>query len=219
MRSPRELIKPFCVVSFLYIATGVCNSQYTDVVSKATSGATGLAIVKIKKNGTDYFFVDTKSNERLGDLLKDAGGATIQGIQASWSPDGHKVAILVSYGTRLNNVLVYPLGNSHKMERVQLPNIDPVAIYDKRDPDKHFLRQAEQSAGYSENAINGWMTNDTLRIVRGDVVIDPEHEHTRHFLIVLELKIVENRAQIKNQSLAGVFSTEQAEKFLRSWKH
>ena len=219
MRSPRELIKPFCIVSFLYVATAACNSQDTDVVSKVTSGATGLAIVKTKKDGTDYFFVDTKSNQRLGDLVKDLGGAKIQNIQASWSPDGRKVAILVSYGTKLNNILVYSLGNDHKMARVQLPNIDPVAIYDKRDPGKHFLRQAEQSSGYSENAINDWMTNDTLRIVRGDAVIDPEHDHTRHFLIVLELKVVGDRAQIENQLLAGVLSTEQAEEFLRSWKH
>ena len=219
MRSPLKLIKPFCFISFLWIAAGGCNAQDIDVVSKTTRGASGLAIVKTKNDGSDYFFVDTKTNERLGDVLKDLGGASIQDLQASWSPDGRKVAVLISYGTRLNTILVYSLNDSHKMKSVQLPNIDPVGIYDKRDPDKHLLREAEQSAGYSENALGGWMTNDSLRIIRGEAVIgSQDDEHTKHFLIVLEVKVVGDRGRIQSESLPGVLSNDQAATFLSKWK-
>jgi hypothetical protein len=218
MRSPLELIKRFCAASLVFVATRACNAQDIDLVSKPVNGASDLAIVRTKKDGTDFFFVDTKTNERLGDVLKDLNGARVQDIKASWSPDGRKVAVLISYGTRLNAILVYALGNGHKMKRVHLPDIDPVGIYHKHNPDKHFLRQAEQSGGYSENALGGWITNDSLRMVRGDALIGSKgDEDTKHFLIVLEVEIVGDRGRIVSESLSGVLSNEQAATFLSKW--
>ncbi|MER3448165.1 MAG: hypothetical protein C4291_15695 [Candidatus Dadabacteria bacterium] len=117
-------------------------------------------------------------------------------------------------------ILLYSLSDDHKMKSVKLPDIDPIAVYDKSDPKKHFLRQAERAADYSENAFGEWVTDDIVKVVRGDAVIDPEDDaRTKHFLVVLEIKVVGDHGQIVKQSPTGVLSNRRAESFLKRWKH
>lgn len=221
----RVVSRPDKLMNSLYslLALIAVVSSYAgnlEVVSKPSAGETNLAIVKDKNDGTDYFFVDTKTNERLRDVLGHLRSARINDIKASWSPDGRKVAVFISYGTRLNTIFLYSLGDDRKMKSVELPDIDPIAFYDKRDPNKHFLRQAEGAVGYSENALGGWMTNDTVKIIRGDAVVQPDDApRTKHFLIELEIKVAGEHAKIVKLSATGVLSDEQAEKFIKNWKH
>jgi hypothetical protein len=217
---PVKLMKSFCSVVLLVIAAVACDAGDTEVISKSATGESSLAIVKDRSDGIDYFFMDTKTGERLGDVLGDLRGARINDIEGSWSADGRKVAVFISYGTRMNTVFVYTLSEDHKMKSVKLPDIDPVEIYDKRNPEKHLSRQAEEAPGYSENAIGDWITNDTVKIVRGDAIIDVEDdERTKHFLVVLEVKIVGDHGHIVKSSPIGVLSNERAESFLNNWKH
>jgi hypothetical protein len=213
-------MKCFCLLAILLTVNVACEAVDMEIVSTPSTGETNLAIAKEKKHGVNYCFIDTKTNQRLGDVLGDLHGARINDIKASWSPDGRNVAVFISYGTKLNTILLYSLSEDHRMKPVRLPDINPIATYDKRNPGQHFLEQAEKAAGYSENALGDWMTNDNLKIVRGDAVVDSEDdERARHFLIVLEVKIVGDRAQIVNQFLTGVLSNEQAKTFLSKWKH
>jgi hypothetical protein len=212
---PLKVTKMFSPVVVLCLAGISCNASNLTLVSRPTTDQSTLAIVKNKND--DYFFMDTKTNQKLGYVHGELHGARINHVEASWSPDARTVAVLISYGTRLSTILLYSLGDHREIKSVQLPDVDPIAIY---DPDKKFLHLGEQASGYSENALGTWMTNDSLKIVRGNAVIDPEtDEHTRHYLIVLDLKIVGHSAQIANQFLPGVLSNEQARRFLREWKH
>lgn len=214
------LMKCFCSIIVLLIVVLSADAGSLKVISKPSSGESHLAIVEDKSDGINYFFLDTQTDERLGDVLGDLRGARINDIRASWSPDSRKVAVFISYGTRLNTVFLYSLGDDHKMRLVKFPDINPVEIYDKRSPKKRFSHQAEQAAGYSENAIGNWMTNDTVKIVRGDAIINPENdERANHFLVVLEVKIVGVRGQILKVSPVGVLSNKGAESFLSKWTH
>ena len=105
----------------LFIAALSCDAGDTEVISQPPAGESNLAIVRENGNGVNYFFVDTKTGERLGDVLGDLKEARLNGIESSWSPDGFKVAVFISYGTKLNTVFLFSLGEEHKVKSVKFP--------------------------------------------------------------------------------------------------
>ena len=209
----------FYSIIVLVVAAVVCRAGDTEIVAKAPAGESDLAIVKEKSDGGKYFFVDTRTGKRLGDVLPpDFRDTRVNGIETSWSPDGSKVAVLVSYGTKLNGVILYSLSGDRKMRLVDFSGIDPIKIYDKRNPEKHFSHLAEQAPGYDENALGDWIANDTVKIVQG-VAKEDENGTTTNFLVVLEVRIIGDRSRIVKLSPVGVLSEEQAKRFLNAWKH
>lgn len=203
----------FCSVAAILVGAFGCNADDIELISRPSLRGSNLAIAKDKTDVSNYFFVDTKSGKRLGDLLGDLRQARINSVEASWSPDGSKVAVFISYGTKLNTVFIYSLGEDNKMKSVELPNIDPLLIYNKRDRKKY----SSEAPGYDENGVGKWLTKDTIQIVRGEA---KEYENTtKHFLVILNVKIADTRAEIAKLSPVGVFSDEEAEKFLRNWRH
>jgi hypothetical protein len=208
-----------CSIILLLIAVVSCNAGDAEIVSKAPAEESNLAIVKEKGDGGNYFFVNTRTGERLADVLPpDFRDTRVNGIETSWSPDGSKVAVLVSYGTKLNGVLLFSLSGDRKMRLVNFSGIDPIKIYDERNPEKHFSRLADQAPGYDENAVGDWIANDTVKIVQG-VAKEDENGTTTNFLVVLEVKIVGDRSRIVKLSPVGVLSEGQARRFLNKWKH
>src|SRR6266550_2812485 len=145
-------MKFFCSVVVLSITTLASDAADTEVISKPATGQSDVAIVKAKNDGAGYFFVDARTGERLGDVLGDLKNARINAVKCSWSADGRKVAVFISYGTKLNTVFLYSLGAHHKMNFVKVPHIDPIEIYQKRNPKKDVSYQLDQASGYSENA-------------------------------------------------------------------
>jgi hypothetical protein len=198
----------------LFIAVVSSDAGDIQVISKPSAGQSNLAIVEDKSDQLNYFFIDTTTGERLGDVLGDLKEARVNGIESSWSPDGFKVAVFISYGTKLNTVFLFSLGEDHKMKSVEFPDIDPIEIYDRRDHKKY----SRQAPGYDENAIGDWLTNDTIKIVRGDAK-ERENGTAKHFLVVLEVKVTGVSGQIVKLSPVGVLSDKQAERFLNNWKH
>src|SRR5437868_14205767 len=198
----------------LLIAALSCDASDTEVISQPPAGKSNLAIVKEKGDGVNYFFVDTKTGKRSGDVLGDLKEAKVNSIESSWSPDGFKVAVFISYGTKLNTVFLFALGEDHKVKSVKFPDIDPIEIYNRRDRKKY----SRQAPGYDENAIGDWVTNDTVRIVRGDAK-EGQNGTTKHFLVMLEVKIVGTRGEIVKMSPIGILSDAQAERFLKNWKY
>jgi hypothetical protein len=209
-----DLMKSSSSIIALFIAALSCDAGDMEVISQPPAGESNLAIASEKGDGVNYFFVDTKTDERLGDVLGDLKEARVNGMESSWSPDGFKVAVFISYGTKLNTVFLFSLGEDHKMKSIEFPDIDPIEIYNRRDHKKY----SRQAPGYDENAIGNWVTNDTVRIVRGDAK-EGANGTTKHFLVMLEVKIVGARGEIMKMSPIGILSDAQAERFLKNWKH
>jgi hypothetical protein len=217
-RSIKRIMSFFAIISPLTFPYH-SDAGNIEMISKPSTGESHLAIAKGNNNGGDYYFVDKKTGKRLGAVLPASlRGARVNGIQTSWSPDGSKVAVLVSYGTKLSGVFLYSLRKDNTMGLVNLPNVDPIKVYDDRYHEKHFWQTAEGMPGYDENALGDWVANDTVKIIQG-VAKEREDGTTMNFLVVLQVKIEGDRGQIVNQSLAGVLSNEQAEEFLKNWKH
>src|SRR2546429_3099731 len=108
-------MKCFCLLAMLLAVNVACEAVDMEIISRPSTGESNLAIAKEKKDGVNYSFIDTKTNQRLGDVVGDLRGARINDIKASWSPDGRNVAVLISYGTRLNTILLYSLSDDHRM--------------------------------------------------------------------------------------------------------
>ncbi|MER3448164.1 MAG: hypothetical protein C4291_15690 [Candidatus Dadabacteria bacterium] len=70
-------MKPFYFFLLLTVGAPVCNAGNVDVISRPGAGQGYVAIAKGKRDGTDYFFLDTNTNEWLGDVLGDLRGARI----------------------------------------------------------------------------------------------------------------------------------------------
>jgi hypothetical protein len=209
----------FCSIILLLVAAVSSDAGNLELISKPSRGEGDVAVVKDKSQGGKYLFVNTKTGERLGDVLPpELRDARVNSIQASWSPDGSKVALVVSYGTKLNGIFLYSLRENYKMRLVEFSGVDPIKVYDKRYPNKHFSRLAEEGSGYDEDAVGDWVANDTVKIVQG---VAKEHENgsTTNFLVALEVKVVGDHSKIVKLSLPGILSDEQAERFLRNWKH
>jgi hypothetical protein len=208
-----------CSTILLLVSVVSSDAGNLELISKPSRGEGDIAIVKDKSQGDKYLFVNTKTGECSGDVLPpDLRDARVNSIQASWSPDGSKVALLVSYGTKLNGIFLYSLRENHEMRLVEFSGVDPIKVYDKRYPNKHFSRLAEEAPGYDEDAVGDWVANDTVKIVQG---VAKEHENgtTTNFLVVLEIKVVGDHSHIVKLSPLDIFSDEQAERFLRNWKH
>jgi hypothetical protein len=173
-----------------------------------------VAIVEYRTaNGVDYSFFDSKKKMKLGDVLPPIlRGATIGGIKTSWSPDSAKVVLRVSYGTKLDALLLYSRIANGMIKPIELPDIDPISIYEKGKK-KGFSRN---DSGYDEDEIGPWVNNDTVRVVRGEA---KEYETgTQHFIITLEIKVTGTRAKIHRLTRIGILSDEQSEQFLSSWR-
>lgn len=161
----------------------------------------------------DYVFIETKTGKRLGQVLPtELSEARDVEIEANWSPSGSKVALLISYGTKLNGIFLYSQDQDGSIRRVNFPDLDPIAVYEV-GRGIHFPRDI---SGYEENAIGSWLNDQVVCVIRGNA--KEYEEGTKHFLVKLEIKMSRDRGSIVARRKIGILSDEQNAAFFKRWQ-
>ena len=201
------------IAKFLLLFCGVSFSHAGQIVPETTAPNGQVAIERRQdSNRVDFLFFDTGSRQGLGSVLpaRLVGLQEVQ-IETRWLPDASKVAVLLSYGTKLNTVMFYARQRSGSFRTLETPDIDPIAFYEL----KQKRRFPRDEPGYDENALGRWINNDKFLFVRGTA---KEYEvGTRHFLLLIEVQVTSRAATITNRTPLGVLSDNAAQSALAKY--
>jgi hypothetical protein len=204
-------MKAIAIALASLISHQICSAQ-DRILPETHSPNKVISIVERKTpSGVDYIFYDQKLKAVMGDVLPSfLHDATVNSVTSSWSPDSEKVAVLISYGTKLNGVFLYRIEGA-TMRLINFPEIDPVSIYEKATRKKF----PEDTPGYSENQIGPWLDANAVRIVLADA---KEFETgTLHFVVIAELRLAGTKAKINRLNRVGILSDEESARFFSTW--
>ena len=178
----------------LFLALISFNGAVADVNLRETLSPDGK--VGIQGIGSDLFLIDAATNKKLAPLFppNQQGQISNVSIEVSWSPDSRKVAILASYGNKLEEFLIYSVGKEV---------VHPIR-FDEPDLYKIFKGKLNQGdAGDEENSLDQWTDNNTLLLSYGEA----DNEGTKHFTAKVQLTVSEKAATSKIIG-TGVFSDQ-----------
>jgi hypothetical protein len=164
---------------------------------------------KIGINGSygDLFLVDVATGNKLSPLFppEQQGQISNVAIEVKWASDSRAVAIKASYGTRLNEILLFSFdGEAAKLLKFSAPDL--TQIFGAKLGD-------ENAVGYDENVLGSWNNINTVDVVYGMAKVFGNE--TRHFLVPAKLTIVDGKAAIKCGD-PKIFSDTEYDSYMQS---
>jgi hypothetical protein len=194
------------------------QSLYADEqIFEGTKSPHGLCIEQVTPGGLIRFF-DPLHHKTLGDIFPHGETDWVNiGFECSWSPEEDKVAVLFSYGTKLNDILLYEKSHGvFKEVKFDLP--ESAAVYKQIHKKSYKL---EFSEGVSDNALGPWIDDDTIDLISGDTkdVYNKDFGWigTSSLLVVLRVRIQNEKATTLTQKLIGPLSEAKRDAFFDKW--
>ena len=126
-------ISIFSIVCLVAVTTHAADLR---VLPDTASLDNKIAIVEKQSNNgdRDCYFRDRSTGKNLGFLLPpdQRGQLRVVGVTAGWNRTGSKVALVVSYGTKLSELLVFTRNARGRFEQIKLDAPDAEKLYHDR---------------------------------------------------------------------------------------
>jgi hypothetical protein len=194
-----------------------CRGAEQHVLAGTQSPDKKTAIVEEQTDDgdRDYYFVQNSNHKKLGYVLPadQRGQVSNVAIVASWNAKSSKVALLVFYGTKLNELLLFSKDASGQFQSVALQEPDAEAIYRKRTGGTIPM----PGDGYSENAVGPWLDDKTVCMVSGEAKQTENPDLYTHLLVIFKASVKDKRAVISDLQLKGPLSDEASTEFQKKW--
>lgn len=123
------------------------------------------------------------------------------------------VALLVFYGTKLSELLLYHRGDSDLFSEIALRPPDPVALY-RRRTGKTIPQPGD---GGSVNAVGPWLDDDTVALVSGEAKQTKDPNEYCYVFARFRAHIHGRSARIFHVHLIGPLSYARSERFEKHW--
>jgi hypothetical protein len=165
----------------------------------------------------DYYFEDQPSRKKLGFVLAPEQRNELSNviICASWNRSSTKVALLLNYGTKLSELLLFRKADDGKLHQVEMVEPDPSALY-RKYTGKTIPQPGD---GYSENDVGPWNDENTVSLVSGEAIQTEDPDRYTHLLATYRAHVSGSHAEISNLKLLGPLSDAQSENFFKRWRH
>lgn len=196
-------------------ASASCPAAERRVISTAPNGQVAIVEAQADSGDRDYYFVRRLDNKQLGFVLPSEQRNEISNVAivASWSPRNTRVALLVFYGTKLSELLVFRRADDGRFVPVNLLVPDPITLYRK-----HAGKTLPQPGdGYSENGVGPWLDEDTVLLLSGEAKQTEDLDEYFHLLVTFRTHVIGKRAGTSHLKLIGPLTNIQSEKFLKKW--
>lgn len=219
--SQRSFYKIFAVIALTALALSGTNSRSSpvpdDVMAvEGTASKDGQFCVGQKRTVDQQFyrFIDCSSKQELGRVFPENQEGEISNVHmlSSWSKDNTRVALLVYYGTKLNEVLVFARNTSGAFEPVEFEWPDSVSVWERKNKTKWNLRYA---TGYGENSLGPWISENTIRLIAGEA--KESDGAVRYILAPFRLVVRGKRGYVRDIKVLGVLSDQEANGYLHKW--
>jgi hypothetical protein len=141
---------------------------------------------------SDLFLVDVATGKKLSPIFPSQQQGQVSNVKlvAKWSADSGALGIRASYGTRLNEILMFSVtGESAKLLKMEEPDLRHIFAGKVKD---------ENAVGFDENVLGSWSSNDTLTVVFGFAKV--YDKDTLHYLVPATIEIKNDIARIKPES-------------------
>ena len=133
-------------------------------------------------------------------------------IETRWNASSSKVAMLVSWGTKIANLELYKKNPSGQFVPVRFEQPDVVATFRERKKASIFVSDGPTAP---EDAIGPWKDENTIKLLRGEAFVRKDNSLV-HVYASFEVRI-QDRGTVGNVHLYGPFDEEDAEDFIQAW--
>lgn len=163
----------------------------------------------------DYYFVQQPSRKKLGFVLPPDQRNEISnvGVVASWNATSTKVALVVSYSTKLSELLLYSRTHEGVFHQVNLQKPDPIALYQKQTG-KPIPQPGD---GYSQNAVGPWLDESTVALISGEAKQTEDMDLYLHVFVTFRAHFGSGRAELSQLKLHGPLADGQSTRFMKGW--
>ena len=211
-------LAPSIIVAVL-AAVASCPAAERRILSTAPDRRFAIVEERAESGERDYYFVRRADGRQLGFVLGAEHRHEISNVAivASWNPRSTKVALLLFYGTKLSELLLFHKADDDTFVPVALKKPDPMAIYRERTG----KTLPEQGDGYNENGVGSWPDEDTVLLLSGEAKQTEDQKNSEeylHFLVTFRAHIVAHHSELTRLKLTGPLTNVQSQRFLKKWR-
>jgi hypothetical protein len=109
---------------------------------------------------SDLYLINTATGGKLAPLFPPSqqGQLSNVALDVRWAPDSQSVVIIASYGTRMNEVLIFSFGSGRaKAVKINSPDFSK---YARAKPDDNLI-------SYDENVVGAWSGRNKIDLLLG----------------------------------------------------
>jgi len=172
------------VVAFYLLGLGLLHAG-NSVTFPSPNGEFGIAGAY-----SDLFIVDAASGKKICPLLPDPQQGQISnvGLDPKWSTDSRLLAVCVSYGTKMNELLFFSV-NKTTAHLVKVDEPDLSKLFPQ-------LAVEDGSTQYDDNSVGEWVAHETIRVTFRAGKISPDGK-IQHFQVPASVTISHGVALVK----------------------
>ncbi len=208
-------MKFYVVLTAIFCSAVTCVAGEERILS--TSPNKQIVIVEKRSDGgeIDYYFIERSSRKKLGFVLPQEQRHQISNVAvvASWNKSSANVALVVFYGTKLSELLLFRRTGDGLFHDVPLNEPDPIALYNE----KTGKTLPQPGDGGSENAVGPWLDDHTVALITGEAKQTEQLDQYLHLFVTFHARITNTRAQLSHIELVGPLSNAKSERFLKRW--
>jgi len=207
-------MKRFFFAIFLIAGAIQCLAAEQHVWSVSPNQQFAIIEEQTDDGGRDEYFISQSSHKKLGFVLPAdvRGEISNVAIIASWNPSSTKVALLLFYGTKLSELLLFSRANDGTFQPISLEEPNPTALYQKRTG-----KTLPQRGDGEENGVGPWLDENTVLLVWGDVKVNKENDDYLHLFVTFRAHIAGKHAELSHLKIIGPLTDSQSEAFLKKW--
>jgi hypothetical protein len=199
----------FKVVIWLWIVISAgCPAEGGDAEKRSPDGRIG---VLVDDNSGEPYFFDFRKSRKCGFVLPASQRGEINKLSwlSNWLPDSSVVAILLYYGGRMNEILVFKRDDEGNMKGIKFNLPDLSKMY------KSEGINVEGVSGFEQNSLGPWINNTTIRLLAGRGKEFPDG--VRHFVVKVLLRVDAGVGVVEQVKQRNVMSDEVSRKFFEQW--
>lgn len=146
--------------------------------------------VAVYKDESRCYFYNTEEGAVIGDILSSSENTRLSNVNilASWNSLATRVALLIYYGSKLNEVRIFQKNNDGKMVALDVlwPNLSELASSKGKD-----IGKIMENPGFDENSLGPWLDDDTVNVIIAEA--KESDRGTLHFILLTKLHCSGNR--------------------------
>jgi hypothetical protein len=210
----RYQTKGISVVAACFLVGMAAKAEQTRLAEATSPDRNYVIVIEGTTNAPKgVYFADAANGAPLGWIIRpeDAGMSNLR-IETRWNASSSKVAMLVSWGTKITNLELYKKNPSGQFVPVKFEQPDVVAMFRERRNNSIFVSDSPTAP---EGAIGPWKDENTIKLLTGEALVRKDNSIV-HVYASFEVRI-EDRGTVGNVRLYGPFDEKEAEDFIQAW--